>query len=52
MNTTLQPSHLVHTSSQHDGPTTAHMAGAFTMLIAASVAFFVMFLWPVVTRFG
>ena len=52
MNTlTLQPTRMVNTSVQHGGPTMAHMACAFAILIAASVAFVVMFLWPVVARF-
>lgn len=52
MNTlTLQPIRMVDTSVQHDGPTMAHMAGAFMILIASSAAFVVMFLWPVVARF-
>lgn len=52
MNTlTLQPTGMVNMSVQHDGPSMAHMAGAFTVLIASSGAFVVMFLWPVVARF-
>lgn len=48
---TLQPISMMTVSARHDGPTLAHKAGAFMTLIAASVAFVVMVLWPVVTRF-
>ena len=52
MNTlTLQPTSMVNMSGRHDGPSMAHLAGAFTILLASSAAFVVMFLWPVVARF-
>lgn len=52
MNTlTLQPTSMMIKSVHHDGPTMAHKAGAFMILMAASAAFVVTILWPVVTRF-
>lgn len=51
MNKILQPSGMLKVSAQHDGPTMAQTAGALTVLMVASVAFVVMFLWPVVARF-
>ena len=51
MNTILQPGRMLKESAQHEGPTMAQIAGALTLLIVASVAFVVMFLWPVVARF-
>ena len=47
---TLQPDRLPSMPSQ-DGPTMAHMAGAFSVLIASSAAFVVMFVWPLVSHF-
>jgi hypothetical protein len=51
MNTALQPTRMVNLSQHDGGPTLAHKAGAFMVLTAASAAFVVMVLWPVVTRF-
>ena len=53
MNTlTLQPASLIDMSRAHAGPTIAHKAGAFLILVAASAAFVVTILWPVVARFA
>ena len=38
-------------SVHRDGPTMAHKAGAFMIPVAASAAYVVTVLWPVVTRF-
>lgn len=48
---TLQPYQMENTSHVPHGPTMAHKAGAFTILMAASAAFVVMILWPLVARF-
>lgn len=49
---TLQPTSMMNMSGPHVGPTLAHKAGAFTVLLAASAAFVVTVLWPLVTRFA
>lgn len=49
----LQPtSSMTVSSGSHQGSTLAHKAGAFVILIAASCAFVVTVLWPLVTRFA
>ena len=49
---TLQPASSMTVSGPHEGPTLAHKTGAFAILIAASAAFVVTVLWPLVTRFA
>lgn len=49
---TLQPTSMMTRSGPHEGPTMAHKAGAFIILTAASAAFVVTVLWPLVTRFA
>ena len=48
----LQPIGMVTVERPHEGPSLAHKAGAFTILLAASAAFVVTVLWPLVTRFA
>ena len=48
---TLQPVSALALADPYGGPTLAHKAGAFMILIAASAGFVVMVLWPVVVRF-
>lgn len=47
----LHPASRLDMAGPHVGPTRAHKAGALTILMAASAAFVVTVLWPVVTRF-
>ena len=49
---TLQPGSRVPMARTHEGPTMAHKAVAFTVMLAASAAFVVTVLWPLVTRFA
>ena len=48
---TLQPARMMAPSAPHEGPTLAHKAGAFIVLISASAAFVGTVLWPLVTHF-
>ena len=46
----MQPPMAMVMSQHSDGPTFVHKASACLVLIAASVGFVAMAIWPVVTR--
>lgn len=48
----LHPAGSMTMSVPPSGPSVAHKAGAFTILVAASAAFVATVLWPLVTRFA
>lgn len=49
---TFQPSSMMPMPGSHAGPALTRRAGAFIILMAASTAFVVTVLWPLVTHFA